>query len=113
MLHLILQQIEPYAVGNVTRLNGHSESKSSAGGNLSVLNENTAKATLGRLSVSQNSDPLVKETKSLGRLSVSQNSDPAKEAKVLSCMLRSFYVSSLVVILDFKVVLFLFLPFLI
>ncbi|KAJ4709976.1 Katanin p80 WD40 repeat-containing subunit B1-like [Melia azedarach] len=79
-----ISQIEPYAVGNVTRLNGHSESKSSAGGNLSVLNENTAKATLGRLSVSQNSDPLVKETKSLGRLSVSQNSDPAKEAKVLS-----------------------------
>ncbi|KAG4209009.1 hypothetical protein ERO13_A03G168450v2 [Gossypium hirsutum] len=36
---------------------------------------------MGRFSVSQNPDPLVKETKSLGRLSVSQNSDPAKESK--------------------------------
>ncbi|KAK2635130.1 hypothetical protein Ddye_029922 [Dipteronia dyeriana] len=98
-----ISRIEPYAIGNVTRLNGHSESKCTSSGNLSVLNENTSKASLGRLSisqnsdpslketksvgrlsVSQNSDPLVKETKSLGRLSVSQNSDPAKESKVLS-----------------------------
>lgn len=74
------------------------------------MNENSAKASLGKLSVSQNSDPLVKETKSLGRLSVSQNSDPllketktlgrlsvsqnsepAKESKVLSCMLFFFF----------------------
>lgn len=54
---------------------------------MSVQNENIGKASLGRLSVSQNSDPLMKETKSIGRLSVSQNSDPAKEAKILSCML--------------------------
>ncbi|KAJ0038418.1 hypothetical protein Pint_21929 [Pistacia integerrima] len=79
-----ISRIEPYAVGSVTRSNGHSESKSSSGGNFSVLNENTGKASLGRLSVSQNSDPLVKETKSLGRLSVSQNSDPVKESKFLS-----------------------------
>ncbi|XWS54403.1 hypothetical protein CRYUN_Cryun10bG0086900 [Craigia yunnanensis] len=81
-----ISRIEPYAVGNANRVNGHSEPKSSSGGNLSdsVLNENTAKASMGRLSVSQNPDPLVKETKSLGRLSISQNSDPAKESKSLA-----------------------------
>lgn len=83
----LAQRIEPY-ISKVTRLNGHPESKSSSSGNLLVLNENTAKASMGRLSVSQNSDPLAKETKSLGRLSVSQNSDPMKEPKVLACMLR-------------------------
>ncbi|XP_040996752.1 katanin p80 WD40 repeat-containing subunit B1 homolog KTN80.4-like isoform X4 [Juglans microcarpa x Juglans regia] len=39
-----ISRIEPYAVSNVSRLNGHSESKSSSSGNLSVPNENTAKA---------------------------------------------------------------------
>ncbi|KAL5542942.1 hypothetical protein UlMin_010652 [Ulmus minor] len=78
-----IARIEPYAIGNDSR-NGHSESKSSTGGNLSILNENTAKPGLGRLSVSQNSDSLAKETKSLGRLSVSQNSDNVKEPKVLA-----------------------------
>ncbi|XP_030507289.1 katanin p80 WD40 repeat-containing subunit B1 homolog KTN80.4 isoform X2 [Cannabis sativa] len=76
-----ISRIEPYAVGIDSRLNGHSESKSSNGGNLSVLSENTSKTSLGRLS--QSSDPLAKETKSLGRLSVSQNSD-VKETKVLA-----------------------------
>ena len=80
----LVQRIEPYAVGTASRLNGHSESKSSNGSNLSVLSENTSKTSLGRLSVSQSSDPLAKETKSLGRLSVSQNSD-VKETKVLAC----------------------------
>ncbi|RVW51236.1 Katanin p80 WD40 repeat-containing subunit B1-like [Vitis vinifera] len=47
-----LSRIEPYAVGNVTRLNGHSESKSSSSGNLSVLTENTTKASLGSFSLS-------------------------------------------------------------
>ncbi|KAJ7954657.1 Katanin p80 WD40 repeat-containing subunit B1-like [Quillaja saponaria] len=79
-----ISRIEPYAVNNVTRLNGHSETKSSSSGNLSVLTENTAKTSMGQLSVSQNTDPLLKETKSLGRLSVSQNSDAVKEAKYLS-----------------------------
>ncbi|XVE93004.1 hypothetical protein REPUB_Repub01dG0152500 [Reevesia pubescens] len=79
-----ISRIEPYAVGNANRVNGHSEPKSSSGGNLSVLNENTTKAIIGRLSISQNPDPLVKETKSLGRLSISQNSDPAKESKSLA-----------------------------
>lgn len=77
-----MQRIEPYAPNEINRLNGHSETKSSSG-NASVLSENTAKA---RLSVSQNPDPLQKETKSLGRLSVSQDSDPVKEGKHLACM---------------------------
>ncbi|KAM5566327.1 katanin p80 WD40 repeat-containing subunit B1 [Rosa sericea] len=79
-----ISRIEPYAIGNASRLNGHSESKPLSGGNLSVLNENAARSSLGRLSVSQSSDSLVKETKSLGRLSVSQNSDPSKEPKFLT-----------------------------
>lgn len=78
-----ISRIEPYAIGNASRLNGHTESKPLSGGNLSLLNENAAKS-LGRLSVSQCSDSLVKETKSLGRLSVSQNSDPTKEPKVIA-----------------------------
>ncbi|XP_022743815.1 katanin p80 WD40 repeat-containing subunit B1 homolog isoform X2 [Durio zibethinus] len=79
-----ISRIEPYAVGNANRVNGHSEPKSSSGGNLPVLNENTTKASMGKLSVSQNPEPLAKETKSLGRLSLSQNSDPAKESKSLT-----------------------------
>ncbi|CAK9133729.1 unnamed protein product [Ilex paraguariensis] len=76
-----ISRIEPYLLCNTTRQNGHPEPKSNPSGNLSVLTENTAKASLGRLSVSQNSDK-VKETKSLGRLSVSQNQDPVnKESK--------------------------------
>ena len=80
------QRIEPSSVGNAKKLNGHSESKSTATGNLSVLSENTSKASLSRLPVSQSSDPIAKETKTLGRLSVSQNSDVVKEPKVLACM---------------------------
>lgn len=76
-----MQRIEPYAPGDKSRLNGHSETKSSSG-NIPVLSENTVKT---RLPVSQNTDPLQKETKSLGRLSVSQDSDPVKEGKHLAC----------------------------
>ncbi|KAK6931804.1 Katanin p80 subunit, C-terminal [Dillenia turbinata] len=79
-----ITHIEPYNVGNASRLNGHASSKSTSTGNLSILSENTTKTTLGRLSVSQNSDSLVKETKALGRLSVSQNVDLVKETKVLA-----------------------------
>ncbi|KHN19710.1 Katanin p80 WD40 repeat-containing subunit B1 like 1 [Glycine soja] len=75
-----ISRIEPYALNNVNHLNGHSETKSSSG-NMTVLNEITAKA---RLSVSQNPDQLLKETRSLGRLSVSQDSDPLKEGKCLA-----------------------------
>lgn len=76
-----ISRIEPYTVGNFTRSNGHSEAKSGSSGNLTLLNENTAKASSGRLSASQNSDHLTKDIKSLGRLSVSQNSDPVKEPR--------------------------------
>ncbi|XP_022725167.1 katanin p80 WD40 repeat-containing subunit B1 homolog isoform X2 [Durio zibethinus] len=79
-----ISRIEPYAVDNANRVKVHSERKSSSDRNLSVLNENTTKASMGRLSISQNPDTLVKETKSLRRLSVSQNSDPAKESKILA-----------------------------
>ncbi|KAJ6910184.1 katanin p80 WD40 repeat-containing subunit B1-like isoform X1 [Populus alba x Populus x berolinensis] len=82
-----ISRIEPYAIGNANRFNSHSESKSGAIGNQSVLLENNAKTSMGRLSVSQNSDVLVKETKSLGRLAVSQNSvsgnESSKESKNL------------------------------
>lgn len=79
-----MQRIEPY---NVSKINGRQEQISNSGGNLSVLTENTTKPSLGRLSVSQSSDPVVKETKSLARLSVSQNSEPTnKDSKTFSCM---------------------------
>lgn len=72
----------------MNQLNGHSETKSSSG-NITVPNDITAKA---RLSVSQNPDPLLKETRSLGRLSLSQDSDPLKEGKYLACIYPfSFY----------------------
>ncbi|XP_052481468.1 katanin p80 WD40 repeat-containing subunit B1 homolog KTN80.4 isoform X3 [Gossypium raimondii] len=79
-----ISRIDPHAVPDANCVNSHSEPKSSSGGNPAVLNENTTKASIGRLSVSQISDTLVKETKSLGRLSISQNSDPAKESKNLA-----------------------------
>ena len=44
-----LLRIEPYAIGNVTRLNGHSESRFSSSGKLSELIENTTKASLGQV----------------------------------------------------------------
>ncbi|KAJ6323336.1 hypothetical protein OIU77_013036 [Salix suchowensis] len=84
-----ISRIEPYAIGNATRFNSHPESKSGAIGNQSVLIENNAKTSMGRLSVSQNSDILAKETKSLGRLSVSQNSDPGNESSKESKNLQS------------------------
>lgn len=91
------QQIEPYDVCD-EHLNVQLESKRTSSGSLSVLNENTVKMNLGRLSVSdnitkptvgrlpfsQNSDSLVKEIKSVARLST-QNSDPVKELKSLGC----------------------------
>ena len=79
-------------MGSTTLLNGQSEMKSGSSGNLSVPVEDIAKASLGRLSILQNSDS-VKEAKSSGRLSTSQNSDLNKESKPLSCM------SSLVLLL--------------
>lgn len=80
-----ISRIEPYGVGCVTRTNGHPESKSTSGGNQSLLTENTAKAGLGKPSLSQNSDPVMKEAKSLGRLSITQTADHAiKESRLLA-----------------------------
>ncbi|KAG4914373.1 hypothetical protein JHK87_051930 [Glycine soja] len=70
-----ISRIEPYALNNVNHLNGHSETKSSSG-NMTVLNEITAKA---RLSVSQNPDQLLKETRSLGRTSM--RSEPVADSR--------------------------------
>lgn len=57
------QRVEPYAIANVVRLNGHSDPKSTSG-NSSVQTESGMKASMGRLSISQNSETVVKETKS-------------------------------------------------
>lgn len=76
-------RIEPYTVGNKTLLNSSNpELKSNSSGIMPKLAENSAKISLGRLSISQDSDPISKDAKSLGRLSASQNSDPiTKESK--------------------------------
>ncbi|XP_008802561.2 katanin p80 WD40 repeat-containing subunit B1 homolog KTN80.4-like isoform X1 [Phoenix dactylifera] len=58
-----LSRIEPYAVATAARSNGHSEPKSTSSGNLSLQADNSLKASMGRLSVSQNLEPAVKETK--------------------------------------------------
>ncbi|KAI5677711.1 hypothetical protein M9H77_08661 [Catharanthus roseus] len=78
-----ISRIEPYAMGSSNRLNGQSEPKSNSSGSLSILSEDIAKGSLGRLSISQNLDP-VKETKCSGRLSTSQNSDLSKESKSIA-----------------------------
>ncbi|KAJ0428236.1 putative transcription factor WD40-like family [Helianthus annuus] len=78
-----ISRTEPY---KVSKSNGHQEQITNSSGNLSVLTENTTKTSMGRLSVSQTSDSVVKETKSLARLSVSQNSEPTnKDSKTFSC----------------------------
>ena len=79
----LAQRTEPYAINNVNRLNGRLEPKSSS--NLPLQNESNAKAGFGGLSVSQTSEPQLKETKTSGRLSVSQNLDVVKDPKSLSC----------------------------
>ncbi|CAH2044180.1 unnamed protein product [Thlaspi arvense] len=76
-----LSRTEPGMAGGAAQSNGHSEKKSGSGRDPVVLNDNNTKTILGKLSVSQNIDPLLKETKSLGRLSVSQNSDPSTKEK--------------------------------
>lgn len=81
-----MQRIEPYAVGDTTRLNDHSVQRSNSSRNISVPTENATKASLGRLSISQNSDPVGKETKSVERSSVSQSPDPIDDSKSLACM---------------------------
>lgn len=99
----LAQRTEPYAVNNANRLNGRPEPKSSS----HLQNENNTKTSFGGLSVSQTSDALLKETKTLGRLSVSQNSDVAKDPKSLSCKQFSFvFVFIYMVSLLFLVVIF-------
>ena len=79
------QRTEPCNTGDAAQSNGQPEKKSGSGRDSVVLNDNNSKTTIpGKLSVSQNVDPLLKETKSLGRLSVTQNSDPStKETKAV------------------------------
>ncbi|XP_073014477.1 katanin p80 WD40 repeat-containing subunit B1 homolog KTN80.4-like isoform X1 [Typha latifolia] len=76
-----LMRIEPYAMANAARLNGHSESKSTSSGITASQDDSSTKTTnMGRTSVSQNSDSSIKVT--MGRLSVSENLDStAKEMK--------------------------------
>ncbi|XP_010493465.1 PREDICTED: katanin p80 WD40 repeat-containing subunit B1 homolog [Camelina sativa] len=77
-----LSRTEPCMAGDTAQSNGHPEKRSCSGRDPVILNDNNSKTILGKLSVSQNVDPLLKETKSLGRLSVSQNSDSStKETK--------------------------------
>ncbi|KAK4360274.1 hypothetical protein RND71_019226 [Anisodus tanguticus] len=78
-----ISRLEPYAMGNTTRLNGHSDVKSNSSGTLSNMAEDASKANLGRLSISRNSDP-VKEIKSFGRFSVSQNLDLQRDSRTLT-----------------------------
>ncbi|KAJ0966880.1 hypothetical protein J5N97_023797 [Dioscorea zingiberensis] len=58
-----ISRVEPYAIATAMKSNGHSESKSSTGSS-SLQTENNMKASIGRLSISQNSEPSAKETKS-------------------------------------------------
>ncbi|KAL8201439.1 hypothetical protein R6Q57_012778 [Mikania cordata] len=71
-----ISKTEPH---KVSKSNGHQEQISNSSGNLSILTNSTTKPSLGRISVSQTSDPIVKETKSLGRLSVTENSEPTNK----------------------------------
>ncbi|GMG98946.1 hypothetical protein Nepgr_000786 [Nepenthes gracilis] len=78
-----VSRIEPYTVR--THSNGISESRSTSSGNLSMQTESTAKVGLGRLSTSQNSDLMEKETRSLGRVPVPATSNLInKESKILA-----------------------------
>ncbi|XP_006394609.2 katanin p80 WD40 repeat-containing subunit B1 homolog isoform X2 [Eutrema salsugineum] len=74
-----LSRTEPCMAGGASQSNGHPEKRSGSGRDPAVLNDNNSKTILGKVSTSQNIDPLLKETKSLGRLSVSQNPDLSKK----------------------------------
>src|SRR6266498_3454770 len=69
------QRLEPYATGTSTKLNGHSEFKTSSSGSMPLQNDTGSRANIGRSSLLQNSENNPKA--SSGRLSVSQNSDSA------------------------------------
>ncbi|XP_062227138.1 katanin p80 WD40 repeat-containing subunit B1 homolog KTN80.4-like isoform X2 [Phragmites australis] len=75
-----LTRLETYATGTSTKLNGHSELKTSSSGTMPLQNDSGSRANIGRSSVLQNSENNLNT--SSGRLSVSQNSDSAlKETK--------------------------------
>ncbi|CAA6655698.1 unnamed protein product [Spirodela intermedia] len=57
-----ISRVEPYAVAP-PKSNGSSESKSVSSGSLSLQVDNTVKAGIGRLSISQNTEPVAKENK--------------------------------------------------
>ncbi|KAG0474308.1 hypothetical protein HPP92_013994 [Vanilla planifolia] len=67
-------RLEPYSASNINRSSDHSESKSS-NNNLPFLIDNSLKASVARLSVSQNSDAVTKESKTIsGSQKTSMNS---------------------------------------
>ncbi|KAK9106251.1 hypothetical protein Syun_022262 [Stephania yunnanensis] len=77
-----ISRIEPYVISSTNRSDCLEDSKSSSNAILSGLTDNSGKNSLGRLSISTNSDPTAKEAKLLGRLSVSQNPETmVKETK--------------------------------
>lgn len=58
-----ISRLEPYTVASIVKSNSHSESKSSSSSTLPFQADNSMKASAGRLSISQNSDALAKESK--------------------------------------------------
>ncbi|XP_068639266.1 katanin p80 WD40 repeat-containing subunit B1 homolog KTN80.4-like isoform X2 [Aristolochia californica] len=59
-----ISRVEPYAIASSARsANCLSESKSSSSGILSEQTENTVKSSMGRLSVSQSAEPIIREAK--------------------------------------------------
>ncbi|WOK92806.1 katanin p80 WD40 repeat-containing subunit [Canna indica] len=58
-----LSRIEPYAIAGGAKLNGHSEAKSTSSSNLTMQTDSSIKSSIGRLSISQSSEPNAKETK--------------------------------------------------
>nr|XP_009418645.1 PREDICTED: katanin p80 WD40 repeat-containing subunit B1 homolog isoform X1 [Musa acuminata subsp. malaccensis] len=65
-----LSRIEPYAIASAVITNGHSELKSTSSGNLSLQADNNIKSSMGRLSISQSSEPNSKETKQVASATV-------------------------------------------
>ncbi|XP_065025379.1 katanin p80 WD40 repeat-containing subunit B1 homolog KTN80.4-like isoform X3 [Musa acuminata AAA Group] len=65
-----LSRIEPYAIASAVITNGHSELKSTSSGNLSLQADNNIKSSMGRLSISQSSEPNSKETKQVASAAV-------------------------------------------
>ncbi|XP_042010342.1 katanin p80 WD40 repeat-containing subunit B1 homolog KTN80.4-like [Salvia splendens] len=86
-----ISRTEPYAIGKTARITGDTDAKSNSSGS----SDDNVKANLGRLSISNNADP-VKETRSLTRLSVPQNSD--KDSKSSASTLSTHQKSNISVV---------------